>query len=422
VRRWATALVLAVAPIVAAESLPKADPEAVGLSSERLARLQRTMHEAVDQGQLAGSVTMVLRDGRVAWADAYGDADREAGRPMRTDTIFRIASQTKALTSVAAMILVEEGRMTLSTPIAEFLPAFAHPKVALEVPKGSPKGTLPKLVDAKRGITVHDLLTHSSGYTYGDGPAAPYYYKAGLEGFYFADRPEPIQAVMEKLASVPLAFSPGEKYHYGLSSDLLGALVEKVSGQPLDVFFQRRILGPLRMDDTAFFLPPAKRERLAAVYASRTDGKRVERAGEKGEDGQGAYVDGPRRCFSGGAGLLSTAGDYARFLEMLLEGGQLDGVRILSPKTVELMTQNQSGRRFDDENGFGLGFEITTDGSYGSPGRFGWGGAYFTDYFVDPKERIVAVSMAQLRPDGPQDLPRKFIGLVYQAVVGPPRP
>lgn len=408
---------LAAAGIARAEGLEPATPEAVGLSAERLQRLSRTMHEAVDRGQLAGIVTLVARDGHVAWLDAYGDADREARRPMRADTIFRIASQTKAVTSVAAMILVEEGRMTLSTPVSEFLPEFKSPKVALAPGK---------LVAAKREVMVHDLLTHQSGYTYGDGPAEAYYRKAGLGGYYFADRAEPIASIAAKLATVPLAFQPGEKWSYGLSSDLLGALVEKVSGQSLDVFFQERIFGPLRMTDTAFYLPAAKRERLAAVYTSRTDGKRVERAPDAGTDGQGAYVDGPRQCFSGGAGLLSTAGDYARFLEMLLEGGSLDGVRILSPKTVELMTADHVGRRFDPHDGFGLGFEITTDlgmsGGYGSVGKFGWGGAYFTDYFVDPKERLVAVSMAQLRPDGPQDLPRKFTNLVYQAVVGPPRP
>jgi CubicO group peptidase (beta-lactamase class C family) len=220
---------------------------------------------------------------------------------------------------------------------------------------------------------------------------------------------------------------PGERFVYGFSSDLLGVIVEKVAGQSLDAFFRERIFGPLGMKDTSFFLSPAKRDRLAAVYINGADGK-LERAPDAGEDGQGAYVDGPRACFSGGAGLLSTAEDYARFLMALEGGGALGGVRLLSPKTVELMTSNHVGTLFGEGNmGFGLGFEVIEHlgkaGRYGSVGQFGWGGAYYTDYFADPQERLVAVFLTQVRPwSTERGLHPRFRALVYQSIVGRPGP
>jgi CubicO group peptidase (beta-lactamase class C family) len=229
--------------------------------------------------------------------------------------------------------------------------------------------------------------------------------------------------VIERLASLPFDAQPGEKYIYGFNTDILGAVVEKASGMPLDEFFRTRIFEPLKMVDTSFFLPPAKADRLAAVYGAK-EGGGLERAPNP-QRGQGDYVDGPRKCFSGGAGLLSTASDYARFLQMLVNGGELDGHRLLSPKTVELATSNHVGTLFNEgQTGFGLGFEIVEhvgrSGRPGSVGEFSWGGAYYTSYWADPQEQIVAVFMSQMLPAGSLDLQGKFRALVYQSVVGPP--
>jgi CubicO group peptidase (beta-lactamase class C family) len=283
-------------------------------------------------------------------------------------------------------------------------------------------------VAAKREITIRDLLTHTAGISYGSGPAAAQWKAAGIQHWYFADRKEPVAAVVERMAALPMDAQPGEKYVYGYNTDILGVVVEKVSGQTLADFFQKRIVGPLGLVDTQFYLDPAKRSRLAAVYAAKDDGT-ITRA-EDGVFGQGHYVDGPRLAFSGGAGLLSTARDYGRFLQMVLNGGELDGVRLLSPKTVELMTTNHVGSLFADSGpqnaglGFGLGFEVTEDvgrsGRYGSPGAFGWGGAYHTSYWADPKEKLVALLMVQLLPAGKSDLQNRFRTLVYQSLVGPP--
>ena len=380
---------------------PKA-PEAVGISSERLGRLRQFARETVERGQVAGLVTLVARGGQVVHLEATGDADREAKRPLKTDTIFRIASMSKAVTSVAAMMLAEEGRLTLGDPVSRFIPAFAKTTVAVPAPAGSVAGSPVSVVPAKRPITLRDLLTHTSGISYGDGPASALYKEAGVYSWYFADKPEPMAVYVDRLTRLPFDAQPGERFVYGFSSDVLGVVVEKASGQTLDAFFRDRIFAPLGMKDTSFFLPAEKRQRLAAVYGGGREGP-VERGGETGEDGQGAYVDGPRACFAGGAGLLSTAPDYARFLMMLENGGALDGVRLLGPKTVELMTANHVGTLFGEGNtGFGLGFEVVEHlgkaGRYGSVGQFGWGGAYYTDYFADPQERLVAVLMTQVRP------------------------
>jgi CubicO group peptidase (beta-lactamase class C family) len=390
--------------------------EAAGLSVERLGRITATMNRYVEEGRIAGTVSFVARDGRVAYFESAGKRDVEKGLPMEKDTIFRIASMTKAVTSVAAMILVEEGRLLLTDPVSKFLPAFRK-TVVLATP--------PATVPAKREITIRDLLTHTSGLSYGTGPAEAQYRAAGAHLWYFADKPEPIGAVVDRIAGLPFDAQPGERWVYGFSTDVLGRVIEVASGQALDTFFRTRIFEPLAMKDTSFFLPGAKRGRLAAVYSAKPGGG-IERAPEEGR-GQGDYVDGPRKCFSGGAGLLSTAGDYARFLQMLLDGGSLGGVRVLSPKTVQLMTANHVGSLYDDGRaGFGLGFEVIEDvgraGKMGSPGSYGWGSAYYSSFCVDPSEKLVAIFLAQLLPAGSLDLQAKFRNLVYQAVVGPPEP
>ena len=413
---------LLVAPALRAEAPPATAPESVGLSSERLQRLRSVMQQYVDQGQVSGLVTYVARNGRVAHLEAFGKADVEAGRPMQKDTIFRVASQTKAFTSVAVMMLVEEGRIGLTDPVSKFIPAFEKTTVALPPPAGAVAGSPVSVVPAKRPITIRDLLTHTAGISYGFGPAQDQWKAAGIQHWYFADRNEPVSAVVERMAALPMDAQPGEKYVYGYNTDILGVVVEKVSGLTLAEFLQKRITGPLGLVDTQFYLPPAQKDRLATVYAAK-DGK-IERATDP-KTGQGHYVEGPRVAFAGGAGLLSTARDYGRFLQMLLNGGEIDGVRLLSPKTVELMTVNHVGTLFSDGTlGFGLGFDVIEDlgraGRYGSEGAFGWGGAYHTTYWVDPKEKMVVLLMTQLLPAGNSDLHTRFRALAYQAVVGPP--
>jgi CubicO group peptidase (beta-lactamase class C family) len=276
------------------------------------------------------------------------------------------------------------------------------------------------VVKARRPITVHDLLTHTSGYGYGNGVGGDLWAAAGQTGYYFAHRDEPIRDSVRRIASLPAHAQPGTTWIYGYNTDILGALVEAVAGKPLDQVLRERLFEPLGMRDTEFYLSPGKTNRLAAVY-SRNDG-RLERAPSPGEAvGQGHYVDGPRKNFSGGAGLLSTATDYARFLQMMLNGGTLDGRRILSRKTVELMTTSHLGDvAFNAGQGFGLGFYVVEDlgarGSPGSAGEYGWGGAYHTTYWVDPREELVVVHLTQLVPAGDVDDQAKVRALVYQAI------
>ena len=386
-------------------------------SPERLARIDKVLQQYVDDGRVAGVVGLVLQDGKPVYERAVGWADKEAGTKMAPDTIFRIASQTKALTSVAILSLMEEGKIGLTDPVSRYIPSFANSKVAVR------NGARVDIVPARRPINIRDLLTHTAGISYGtDAIIAAQYEAKGLGpaagyGWFTADKDEPICATMERLGTLPFVAQPGEAWVYGYNTDILGCVVEKASGMPLDEFIRTRITGPLGMKDTQFFLPPAQRARLAAVYSSGSDGS-IKRAPD-GPRGQGAYVDGPRKSFAGGAGLLSTARDYARFLEMIRRGGAIDGVRILSPRTVALMTTNQVGTLHSQTGlGFGLGFE-TTDryGANGldSVGSYGWSGAYSSTYRVDPDARLVIVFMVQILPNT-TDLGRKFPTLVYQAL------
>lgn len=406
----------------AAASLPSATPESVGMSSERLGRLKAVMQEYVDRERIAGIGTLILRGGKLIHFETYGKMDRERDLPMRKDVILRMASMSKAVTSVAAVMLMEEGKLLLGEPVSKYLPAFKQTTVAVPAAPGTPGGsTRYGVVAARRDITIRDLLTHTAGISYGTGLTADRHKAAGIQGWYLSDQKDPIGVVMERLAGIPFEAQPGERYIYGYNTDILGAVVEKASGLTLDEFFRRRIFEPLEMTDSSFFLPREKRDRLATVY-SLVDGKLV-RAPDGGV-GQGDYVDGPRACFSGGAGLLSTPTDYARFLQMLLNGGELDGVRLLSPTSVELMTANHVGTLYNDgAMGFGLGFEVIEHlgraSRYGSEGAYGWGSAYFQRYFIDPQEQLVAVFYAQLIPAGGLDLQDKFRSLVYQAIVGP---
>lgn len=402
---------------VNAQELSRVKPEDVGMSSERLARLSQTLDGYVNDGRLAGGVAMVIRRGKVAYVHTFGQRDREAKAAMKEDTIFRIASQSKALTSVGVMILQEEGKLLINDPVGKYLPEFMNTTVA--VPKD---GGGYDIVKAKRPITIRDLLTHTAGVSYGGGPARDKWEAAKITGWYFADRDEPVGATVARMAALPMDAHPGERYIYGYSTDILGAMIEKVSGMPLDQFIANRITGPLNMRDTSFYLPQSKTDRLAVVYSPKSWGG-IEPAPNPGIGvGQGAYVTGPRKSFSGGAGLLSTANDYARFLLMMANGGTLDGKRILGRKTVELMTTDHlRGLAFREGQGFGLGFSVVKDvGAYGSPssiGDYGWGGAYHSNYWVDPKEQMVVVYFTQLIPAPGIDDHGKLRALIYQSIV-----
>ena len=352
VRPVVVLLCLSLAASAAAQALPKAaSPEAVGMSTDRLGRLTTVMRDAVRDKQVSGTVTLVLRDGQVAYFDAVGAQDVERGTPMKTDAIFRIASMTKAVVSVGIMMLVEEGRLSLSDPVSKVIPAFAKTTVLAD------ENGRVAVVPAKRPITIRDLLTHTAGISYGGGALEPFYTPAGFTQWYFADRAQPMTAWIDKLATLPFESQPGERWVYGYNTDVLGNVIERISGQTLAQFIEARIATPLKMVDTAFFLSAEKASRLAAVYAVGESGT-ITRAPE-GHPGQGMYTSGPRVAFSGGAGLLSTAQDYARFMQMMLNGGVLDGVRLLSPTTVALMTSNHVGTLYQNGAlGWGLGFEV----------------------------------------------------------------
>lgn len=413
-------LVLAAPASSRSDVLEPVVPEDVGLSSERLERLSGTLQRYVDSNALPGAVVLIARQGRLAFHEEFGLRDRETGAAMRPDTVFRIASQTKALVSVGILLLQEEGRLLLSDPVGKYLPEFQETTVA--VPDGTGGYDI---VAAERPITLRDLLTHTAGIGYGTGIAADRWKAAGITAWYFADRDEPIAATVSRMAGLPFEAQPGERWVYGYATDILGVLIEQLSGQSLDSYLRQRLFGPLGMSDTHFFLPPAKRERLAAVYSIADDGSLQRAPDSAAMLGQGAYVDGPRQSFSGGAGLVSTASDYARFLQMLLNGGELDGVRLLSRKTVELMTVSHTGHSQLGDNlpgaGFGLGFYVVQDlggrGQPGSVGEFGWGGAYHTSYWVDPAEELVVVYLTQVIPATGLDDQEKVRALVYQAIV-----
>lgn len=396
----------------------QAAPVPSGMSAERIARIDARLQRYIDEGQVAGIVARVMRNGQLIYERAFGWSDKESGRRMTTDAIFRIASQSKAITSAVAMMLVEEGKIGLNDPVSRFIPAFAKTTVSVR------KDGVVSIVPAVRQITIRQLLSHTSGISYGmEADVAPLYQAKGLGpaaglGWYTADKDEPICDTMERLATLPMVAQPGAAYVYGYSLDVLGCVIERASGVPLDRFIKTRITDPLGMKDTHFFLPSAERNRLVTVYESGADGKAVRAA--EGPKGQGHYVDGPRRNFAGGAGLVSTARDYTRFLEMIRNHGALGSVRLLSPRAVALMTTNQIGTLYSTNGmGFGYGFE-TTDrigaNNFDGVGAFGWGGAYGSVYRVDPESGIVMSLMINLMPNA-TDIRTVFPVLVYQSVL-----
>lgn len=392
--------------------------EAVGMSSERLNTLSHTFHQYVKQGQLPGTVTLIARKGQVVYHEAIGMQDIENEIAMGTDAMFRIASQTKAIVSTAVMMLQERGQLLISDPISKYIPEFKNSTVAVKNEDDSYD-----VVPANREITIRDLLTHTAGIGYGYGVAADKWEEADLQGWYFAHRDEAVLETIKRIAVLPHDAQPGTQFVYGYNTDILGALVNVVSGQSLAEFLSEHILDPLGMNDTYFYLPKNKAKRLATVY-NMVDQK-LERAPKEGTmQSQGHYVKGPRKNYSGGAGLVSTAMDYAKFLQMMLNGGTYNNHRILSRKSVELMTVDHLGGidySWQNGMGFGLGYSISKDlglrGELGSVGEFGWGGAYHSSYWVDPKEELVVVYFTQVIPIQNVDDHQKLRALVYQAII-----
>jgi CubicO group peptidase (beta-lactamase class C family) len=401
------------------QDLAAAKPEAVGLSSDRLERIATAVQHDIDDKRIAGAVTLVVRHGKVAWFEAQGMSDREAEKAMPTDAMFRICSMTKPITSVAVMMLYEEGKFLLDDPVSKYLPEFKNPRVLVK-PSSGATYTIP----ATKEITIRDLLRHTSGITYQwNDDLGPTYEKADVaSGLLQFDGT--IADNVKHLAALPLLFNPGDRFEYSLGVDVLGRLVEVVSGKSLDEFFRTRIFEPVGMKDTYFFPPDNKLNRLATAYTYYPD-KGLNRFPDT-PIREGSFVysadyasRGPKKLFSGGAGLVSTAMDYARFCQMMLDDGRVGNTRLLSRKSVELMTHDQLGKIASDM-GFGLGFGV--DGvraplaELGSVGSYNWGGFFYTGFSIDPKEQMIVIFMAQLHPTGDLTLDRQVHELAYQAI------
>ncbi len=400
--------------------LTEASPESEKFIPERLQRIDHMITGYIEDGSMNGAAMLIARNGKIVYYRALGYDDREAKQPLKRDAIFRIASQTKAITSVAVMMLYEEGKFLLDDPISKYIHSFKNPQV---LDKFNPKDTSYTTIPAKREITIRDLLTHTSGIGYaqiGSPEATAIYAKNGITVGIGTPR-KSLGEDMQLLGSLPLLHNPGEKFTYGLNSDVLGYLVEVVSGMPLDKFFRTRIFEPLGMNDTYFYLPPAKYSRLVTVYYGDSTRKLRKMPANYNINGpmdinypktQGTY-------FSGGGGLCSTLYDYAIFLQMLLNGGEYNGVRLLARNTVRMMTMNQVGD-LTGVDGFGLGFSVVSEkGSAKMPaqsGTFGWGGAFSTTYWADPKEKLVALIYKQVWADPNGEAASKFKVMVYGAM------
>lgn len=417
-------------------------PESVGLSSARLQRVSSWMQTQLERERLAGLSVLVHRRGRTAFFETAGRMDREQGKPVTEDTIFRIYSMTKPVTSVAAMILYEQGLFQLDDPVAWYLPEFSDPQVL-----AGGDADHPHLRAARNPITIRHLMTHTSGLTYGFMQATPVdelYRRAGVD--FPSGEPVTLEQMVRRLAAMPLLCEPGTEWNYGVSTDVLGRLVEVLSGQPLDVFFRQHIFEPLGMQDTAFEVPADELARLAALYEPQDSpglgAVNASRDSHEPPPDQGLkLLEAPERSrfaapvtlFSGGGGLCSTSGDYLRFCHMLLRGGELDGARLLGRKTVAYMTRNHlpgdmasmGQPRFSEMPyegiGFGLGFSVMLDPAraqtMGTPGEYAWGGAASTAFWNDPAEDMSVILMTQLLPSSTYPLRRELRVLTYQALV-----
>lgn len=392
---------------------------ASGFHSERLASIDAVIDAEIDAGKIAGAVALVARNGTIAYHKSFGYADLDSRTPMRNDAIFRIASMTKAVTSVGVMVLYERGHFLLNDPVSRFIPEFAEPEVAVAFDED---GNVTETRPASREISILDLLSHSSGITYkflGDALARSYEKADVIEGLTVRD--VTLEQGMRRLATQPLLFDPGDGFAYGLNTDLLGYLIEVVSGMPLDEFFAKEIFMPLGMTDTYFYLPDEKADRLVTLYAEVDGQLRVSNGTEADIklDNPRYPVEGAKSYFSGGAGLSSTTLDYFRFVQMLANNGELDGRRVLSRKSVQLMRAPRLDLPWTAGASFGLGFTVIDDlgvyGELGSEGTYSWGGAFNTSYWIDPEEQLVGVIMTQVRPYT-SDITSRFKVLVYQAL------
>ncbi len=405
----------------ASAMLPAAAPASVGVSPEGLKQIDQVLQGYVDDGRLPGVIALVARDGKVVYRKALGYADAQAKTPLRPDAIERIASQTKAITSVGLMELYDQGKFQLDDPIAKYLPAFAHPQVlATFNAKDSTFTTVP----ARSEITIRQLLTHTSGIGYaviGSPEARAIYAKAHIPSGVGSPQGT-LGPAIDALARQPLMNQPGERFTYGLSVDVLGRLIEVLSGQPLDQYLRAHVFEPLGMRDTYFYLPTDRQSHLVPLYTETPDDHRTVPMPTTGM--MSLRPDFPNQAgtyFSGGGGLSSTIDDYAVFLQMMLNGGTYGGHRLLKPSTVALMTQNQIGDVNQGLNKFGLGFSIVTPAGAAqtgqSVGSYEWGGAFGTDYWVDPKEHLVVLIYTQKFPhNNTPDLVPRFRKAVYAAL------
>ncbi len=394
--------------------LKEASPVSAKMSAERLARIDNMIQQGIDSNWYAGAVGFIARDGRIVYNKAFGVCNIDVQTSMRIDNIFRIASQTKAIVSIAAMMLFEEGKFLLDDPVSKYIPEFANPRV---LDKFNEKDTTYTTIPAKREIKIRDLLTHTSGIDYagiGSPVMRAVYAKADISPG-FGDEKAIIGDEMKDLGKLPLAHNPGEKWTYGLNVDVLGYLVEIWSGETLDQYLKNHLFGPLGMDDTYFYIPPEKQHRLVQV---NTEDERGHVTFLQNDYFNYPLLEGT--YFSGGAGLSSTVKDYAIFLQMLLNEGVYNGQRFLSRRTVELITSNQIGELSLGRNKFGLGFEITTKEGQAvlgiSEGSFSWGGYFATNYWADPKEKIVGLIFTQQLPMSHGEIHDKFKAMVYQAL------
>jgi CubicO group peptidase (beta-lactamase class C family) len=394
--------------------LRESAPSSVQMSSERLNRIDKLIQQNIDSGWIAGAIGFIARDGKIVYNKAFGVNDIETKSVMERDNIFRIASQTKAITSVAVMMLFEEGKILLDDPVSKYITEFSHPQV---IDTYSLKDTTFTTIPARREITVRDLLTHTSGIDYagiGSDKMKAIYAKYGVPGGFGSDKIV-LGEKMRILGKLPLVHQPGERFTYGLNVDVLGYLVEVVSGESLDQYFRRHIFDPLGMEDTYFYLPESKTSRLVKVISEDQDQKLI-----NASESFSSYPLLKGTYFSGGAGLSSTIKDYAIFLQMMLNKGEFNGKRILSRRTVELMTCNQIGELNLGRDKFGLGFQVTTKEGQArlgvSEGSFSWGGYFATTYWADPKERLVCLLFMQQAPLRHSEIQDKFRALVYQAL------
>lgn len=416
------ALIACTQPELKNKSLPLSEnsPESAGMSSDRLARIDSMCIKAVSEDQIPGVVALVARNGKIVYYKAFGMADNQSGRALKRDDIFRIASQTKAITSTAVMMLWEEGRFRLDDPISKYIPEFKNPQVLKTFnPKDSSYTTIPAVGE----ITIRQLLNHTSGLGYGiigdDDRIRMIYQKAGIVDAFSSENVT-IGENIRKLAKLPLLFNPGEKYNYCEGLDVLGYLIEIKSGMPFDVFLRTRLFEPLGMNDTWFYLPEDRASRLVSVQ--KPDNGKWVRYPVTFYDPD-YPIKGARKFFPGGAGLSSTAKDYATFLQMYLNGGELNSKRILSRTTIQFMMSNQNNLIWGEnsENFYALAFGVITQkghdkGGQGSAGTFGWGGYFNTIYFADPEEKTIGILMKQTQDTNFDETEWKFRILVGQAI------